>query len=82
MTMADHEYGNAPEPKPPVLHLRTAGHHWLDIYDIDGHYFGRVVLQWQPGVQKWCHSGDVATGCDLTTRNWRYVAPCPMPDLT
>ena len=68
------------EPKPPVGHDRLAGHHWLDVYDGDGHYFGTRVLQWNPGAKKWSHSGEVATGLYVETTYWVYNQPCPMPD--
>ena len=68
------------EPKPPTKYLRTADHHWLDDYDCDGHYFGRIVLQWNPGAERWSHSGMVATGSYVDTKNWRYVCHCPIPE--
>ena len=69
------------EPKPPSKYLRTAEHHWLDIFDGDGHFFGMVVLQWAPGAQRWCHSGNVGTGMFVPTQNWRYKTHCQMPEL-
>lgn len=68
------------EPVPPGYEIRAAGHHWLDHYDSDGHYFGRVVLQWNPAAKKWSHSGNVGTGMYVITSNWKYVAPCPIPE--
>lgn len=68
------------EPKPLGYDVRLAGHHWLDDYDMDGHFFGRVVLQWNPGVERWSHSGNVATGMYVDTTYWRYVCPCPIPE--
>lgn len=68
------------EPKPPINHIRFAGHHWLDDYDSDGHFFERVVLQWNPGAQRWSHSGMVGTGSYVNTSYWRYVGPCPIPE--
>lgn len=68
------------EPKPPEAQARIAGHHWLDDYDSDGHYFGRVVLQWNPGAQRWSHSGMVATGSYVDTAHWRYVCSCSIPE--
>lgn len=67
------------EPAPPGVHYAEAGHHWLDTLDFDGRSHGLVVLQWQPGMKKWCASGDIATGRDVDTRGWQYVAPCPTP---
>ncbi len=69
------------EPQPPKTHLRSAGHHWLKVFDINGHNFGIVVAQWNPGVQRWSHSGDVGTGRYLETGYWQYLAPCPMPEI-
>jgi hypothetical protein len=66
-------------PFPP--HPKAADHHWLEVFDMDGHSFGLVVAQWNPGARRWSHSGLVATGMYLETRHWRYVAPCPMPDV-
>lgn len=71
--------GDLLEPIPPGNHIRLAGHHWLEGFDVDGHSKGLVVLQWQPGVKKWCHSGNVATGRDFNATGYRYVAECPMP---
>lgn len=69
------------EPKPAKnADLRLAGHHWLDCYDIDGHFHQRVVLQWNPSAKRWSHSGDVGTGIYVNTQYWRYVAPCPIPE--
>lgn len=66
-------------PVPPQP--KDAGHHWLEDFDCDGHSFGMVVAQWNPGARRWSHSGNVATGMYLDTRHWKYVAPCPMPDF-
>lgn len=68
------------EPKPKGHELRTAGHHWLDDFDMDGHFFGRIVLQWNPGAQRWSHSGNVATGMYVDTTYWQYVCPCSIPE--
>lgn len=68
------------EPTPPLQMSRDAGHHWLEERDYDGHSHGMRVMQWQPFAKKWCASGDVATGRDVDTRGWTYVAPCPMPE--
>lgn len=69
------------EPAPIAEDYRHAGHHWLDVYDSDGHFFETVVMQWQPGVRRWCHSGMVGSGRDVSTAYWKYVAPCPLPDI-
>ncbi|WP_146039558.1 MULTISPECIES: hypothetical protein [unclassified Variovorax] len=61
--------------------MKTAEHHWLEVKDMDGHSFGLVVAQWNPGARKWSHSGNVGTGLYLNSDYWRYVAPCPMPDF-
>lgn len=68
-------YTDKPEPAPPVCMSRDAGHHWLEERDFDGHSFGYVIMQWQPTAKRWCHSGYVASGRDIDTRNWLYVAP-------
>lgn len=65
--------------KPP--NPKAAEHHWLEVFDSDGHSFGLVVAQWNPGAQKWSHSGYVGSGLYLDTRYWRYVAPCQMPEI-
>lgn len=70
----------AKEPQPPTKHIRTADHHWLDRYDIDGHFHHRVVLQWNPSAKRWSHSGNVGTGIYVNTQYWRYVAPCLIPE--
>lgn len=67
----------APSPAPP--NIKMADHHWLEVMDSDGHSFGLVVAQWNPGAKRWSHSGNVATGMYLDTQLWRYVEPCPMP---
>lgn len=67
------------EPTPPGVHVAEAGHHWLEELDYDGHFHGLVVLQWQPNAKKWCHSGNAATGLNVDTSGWRYLAPCPTP---
>lgn len=68
------------EPTPPTKNLKSADHHWLDIYDSDGHYFGRVVLQWNPAAKRWSHSGMLATNSYIDTKHWEYVGLCPMPE--
>lgn len=68
-------------PKPPIHHIKNAEHHWLDIFDCDGHYFGRVILQWNPGIQLWSHSGNVGTGMYVPVNEyWKYVCYQSMPE--
>ena len=69
----------AEEVVPPQEHIRQAGHHWLREFDSDGHYIQTIVCQWQPNYEKWCHSGQVASGHEIDTTYWEYEAPCPMP---
>lgn len=66
-------------PVPP--RIKAPAHHWLEVFDSDGHSFGIVVAQWNPGAQRWSSSGNVGTGAYLHTEHWRYVAPCPMPEF-
>lgn len=68
------------EPQPPAKYMRRGDHHWLEVLDFDGRAQGLVVAQWNPGAQKWSHSGYVGSGIYLDTRGWRYVAHCPMPE--
>ena len=66
---------------PPNYHIKLAGHHWLEKIDMDGHSFGLIVLQWNPGAQKWSHSGNVGTGAYVEVPDsWKYIAECPMPE--
>lgn len=74
-------FDKKPEPTPPGAHFAEAGHHWLAVVDHDGRIFQRVVMQWQPGVKRWCASGDVATGRDVDTAGWQYLTHCPQPPL-
>jgi hypothetical protein len=68
---------------PPIKYLKTADHHWIDKYTYDGEYQETVVLQWAPGAQKWCHSGEVGTGIyAYIGENWKYKAHCPMVDFS
>ena len=68
-------------PQPPNQFLKTGEHHWLDHYDCDGHYFGRVILQWAPSAKQWVHSGNLATGQYVfVTEYWQYVCHQPMPE--
>lgn len=69
------------EPKPPVVFLKSASHHWLQELDHDGRLGQPVVLQWAPASERWCISGGVASGIFMDTRGWKYLAPCPAPDL-
>ena len=73
-------FETAKEPLPPMSYVRRAEHHWLDEYDSDGHYHGRIVLQWNPGAQRWSHSGMLATNSYINTKFWKYVGHCPMPE--
>lgn len=68
------------EPAPPAHLLRDAGHHWLEIIDSDDRVVDLVVMQWQPGIKRWCYSGYCGSGRDIDSHGWRYVAPCPLPD--
>ena len=68
-----------PEPAPPGQHFKTAGHHWLEVKDSDGHSFGIVVMQWNPGAKRWSSSGNVGTGIYRDTSGWMYVGRCPEP---
>lgn len=71
------------KPIPPGHHISLAEHHWLKMYDGDDHFLGYIVLQWQPGVKKWCISGNVATGNDIEwgkIEYWEYFCLCPIPD--
>ncbi len=67
------------EPQPPIALSRDAGHHWLREVDYDGRQGPLVVLQWQPHAMKWCQSGFCATGHNVDTAGWVYVASCPNP---
>lgn len=66
------------EPIPPKGQ-KLGGHHWLQEVDFDGRVMDTVVLQWNPGAQRWSHSGHVGTGVYVDTKGWKYLAPCPMP---
>ena len=48
--MSDNGYNELREPLPPIQYQRTAEHHWLDVFDIDGHFHETVVLQYNPGA--------------------------------
>lgn len=74
------EFDRNKEPVPPKQMIRDAGHHWLRELSYDGNPLQTVCMQWQPNAQKWCRSGDIATGRDVDTRGWQYIAPCPMPN--
>jgi len=65
---------------PPLHHSKLALHHWLDAFDCDGRYEGRIVLQWNPGALRWSHSGNVGTGHYVDTKYWKYVGLCVMPN--
>jgi hypothetical protein len=68
-------------PTPPLFESKQANHYWLDIFDCDGHYFGRVILQWAPGAKKWCHSGNLGTDIYVpVSEHWKLVCKQEMPD--
>lgn len=67
------------EVVPPNNELKLANHHWLEVWDSDGHFFEFVVLQWNPVAKRWSHSGNVATGLYVNTEGWRYSCKCPLP---
>lgn len=67
------------EPQPPGYKVRMADHHWLEKIDSDGHRLGLVVLQWNPSAKRWSHSGYAGAGVYVDTRDWAYVAECPLP---
>lgn len=69
-------------PKPGPLHIKHAGHHWLDNYDFEGRYHGTYVFQWAPGAQQWFHSGEVGT-CShpLNLKGWVYNSPAEPPPI-
>ncbi len=66
---------------PGHLHVRLPGHHWVRFIDGDGRRGPPQVLQWQPAVQAWCRSNDIATGKEyfLSEKDWEYMCPCPEP---
>ncbi len=76
-----HDHFRGEQPFPPNQYLKTADHHWLEVRTPDGNTYGLVVLQWNPGVQKWSHSGDYATGYYIDATSYRYIAHCPLPVL-
>lgn len=68
---------------PPGNSQRLMGLHWLEVRDYDGHSFGLIALQWNPGSQTWTHSQghDTHGGKAIDTTYYKYVAPIPMPEL-
>lgn len=68
------------EPVPPIRFFRGAQHHWLEKKDCDGHSWGLIVLQWNPGAKRWSHSGYVGSGIYVNTKHWVYHSHCPIPD--
>lgn len=68
-----------PEPQPVGFRARLAGHHWVQEIDFDGHVGGTIVLQWNPSVKRWSHSGNVGTGGYVEIPGWKYIGICPMP---
>lgn len=66
LELRDNVCANAPTGVfPPENHRKSAGHHWLEVLDSDGHRFGAVVAQWNPGARRWSSSGDVGIGLYL-----------------
>lgn len=71
---------NTNEPVPPNKYIKGGYHHWLEKYDCDGHFFGLIVLQWNPGAKRWSHSGNLGTEWYINTENWKYHSVCLMPE--
>jgi hypothetical protein len=70
------------EPQPPAEHIRHAGHHWLEVRDIDGYTFDLRVLQWNPVQKKWFQSGMIGSiARPVDTRYWKYLEPIPFPNI-
>lgn len=69
------------EPMPPKKFIRGADHHWMEKRDCDGHIWGLVVLQWNPGAKRWSHSSYVGTGFYVDTKYWLYHSHCPIPEF-
>lgn len=67
------------DPVPPGHHVRLAGHHWVQEIDFDGREGSIIVLQWNPSVKRWSHSGQVATGLYVDIKGWKYISVCPIP---
>ncbi len=67
------------EVVPPGHHARLGGHHWVQKIDTDGSVIDTVVLQWNPSVRRWSHSGNVGTGLYVDIKGWKYLSVCPMP---
>jgi len=67
------------EPQPPGHHVILGGHHWLEMRTSEGEIPELIVLQWNPGVRRWSHSGNIATGGYVNAFGWKYVAVCPLP---
>lgn len=72
---------NRKEPQLLDWQSKLGGHHWLIEYDYDGRAKDTVVLQWAPGAQRWCHSGNLGTGQYVDTQGWKYLCPCKMPPI-
>jgi len=69
-------------PKPPATEIKFAHHYWIDHYDSDGHYHGCTVLQWAPGANQWCHSGNLATGMYVyVSEHSKINSKAEMPQL-
>lgn len=71
---------NIPVPES-LSERKLANHHWLAVYDSDGHYHRSVVLQWNPGAQKWSLSGQVGSDCYINTKHFVYLCPCVQPPM-
>jgi hypothetical protein len=67
------------QPRPDGRLAREAGHHWLEVRDYDGHSFGPIVLQWNPGAERWTYSGEAGSTRYVEADRYRYIAPCPLP---
>lgn len=72
----------AEQLQPPARYLKAAEHHWIEDIDSDGHLMQIVVLQWNPGAQRWSHSGYVGTGLYVCVGpKSKWLAHCPMPPM-
>jgi hypothetical protein len=70
---------------PPPQFMKMAENHW--IAKREGQYSGSnsiieiFVLQWNPGAQRWSHSGLVGTGMYVMLYdNFEWYAYCPLPE--
>lgn len=70
---------------PPAQYQRYMGMHWLQVLDYDGHSFGNIALQWNPGSRTWTHSQAHDThgaGGGIETTGYKWLAFIPQPPLT